>query len=105
LSEEICLELLYAAHKYDISTLENLIVDTLLDKPDEWFSINVVLELYFFTVNVGSCDLDLLTEKLVDILIRNQKELGNSVFYQELKANNSTQLVDLEVKLLELHKL
>ncbi|CAL8135675.1 unnamed protein product [Orchesella dallaii] len=105
LSEEVCVELLYAAHKYNISTLESLMIDTLLDKPDgedgnQWFSPNIALELYFLGVNIESCNL--LTEKMLSILKRNGKKLMDSVTFTELKTRNPSQIAILEATLQEL---
>ncbi|CAL8135657.1 unnamed protein product [Orchesella dallaii] len=100
MTEQIVIELLHTSHKYNISTLEKLLVNTLLDKSDEWFSMNSVLELYFLTVNIETCDL--LTDKMLGILKRNPKQLRKAPVYQELVAKHPSEAAELVLKLLEL---
>ncbi|ODM86679.1 hypothetical protein Ocin01_20003 [Orchesella cincta] len=100
MTEQIFLELLHTSHKYNIATLEKLLVNTLLDKADDWFNMNTVLELYFLTVNIETCDL--LTDKMLSILKRNPKQLRNAPVYQELIAKHPSEAAELVLKLLEL---
>ncbi|ODM88630.1 Speckle-type POZ protein-like B [Orchesella cincta] len=71
--EIIALELFRTAHKYNVEPLENFMREMLLQKSGNWFSINVVLELYFFVVNVEGCEE--LCDKMLNILKTNSKQL------------------------------
>jgi len=68
MSESVALELLRAAHMYNISQLETAMLRMLCVKPADWFSMDNVLSIYFFTANEQRHQN--LTEKMMSILKR-----------------------------------
>jgi len=71
LQEEIFIELLCSAHKYNIATLEKLMLDSmLLEKPIQSFGIDSVLKLYFFAVNIEDSSFQMLVGKMLEFLKR-----------------------------------
>ncbi|ODN05193.1 Kelch-like protein 30 [Orchesella cincta] len=99
ITEEIAFELLNCAHKYNISSLAKIMTRMLTNMPDYWFTLGIVLELYFFTVNVW--EYQTLCDKMLDILRRNSKELQNSPAYQELEKTNPKEVLTLAFRLLD----
>lgn len=49
---QVALELLRAANKYDISSLEKAITVIIMQKPIEWFDISTTIQLFFFSKNI-----------------------------------------------------
>jgi len=56
------------AHKYNIISLEKKMLQRLLQKPSDWFDINTVLDLYFFTQHLEQ--FEVLLKKMEGILKR-----------------------------------
>lgn len=52
----LAIELLEAAHKYDIVSLENAMKRILLDKPIWAFDVEQALELFFVGVSIGNME-------------------------------------------------
>lgn len=52
----LAIELLEAAHKYDIVSLENAMKRILLDKPIWAFDVEQALELFFVSLSIGSLE-------------------------------------------------
>ncbi|CAL8135637.1 unnamed protein product [Orchesella dallaii] len=93
------LELLKAAHKYNISKLELIISRFLWYKPKEWFTMDGVLALYFFAKNVD--DLRNLVEKLKAVMKANTQELSASATYKEWMEVEPQMASQFVVQLLE----
>ncbi|CAL8135849.1 unnamed protein product [Orchesella dallaii] len=93
------LELLKAAHKYNISKLELIISRFLWYKPMEWFTMDGVLALYFFAKNVD--DLMDLVEKLKAVMKANTQELSASATYKEWMEVEPQMASQFVVQLLE----
>jgi len=68
MDEENAIELIQAAHKYNIPGLEAFIVKTLTSKPDNWFGIMNVFSLYLFTEKVD--EYGDLCQKMMRVLRR-----------------------------------
>ncbi|ODM90558.1 Speckle-type POZ protein B [Orchesella cincta] len=100
MKEEIAFDLLRTAHKYNITSLEELITVTLFNRPNDSFNMNTVLHLYFFTMNVD--ELNLLYEKMLNILKSNPKRLLASSTFQDLLKKSPEEASKLALKLLEL---
>jgi len=66
IENDVAFELLRTAHKYNIRPLEDLMKEKLSKIDPISVDINVVLELYFFAVNVDSCKV--LGDKMLIIL-------------------------------------
>ncbi len=49
---KLAIEVLRAANKYDISSLEKAVAVMIMHKPIEWFDIATTIELFFFSKNV-----------------------------------------------------
>ncbi|CAL8130957.1 unnamed protein product [Orchesella dallaii] len=99
----IAVELLQTSHKYNVSALESAILEMLFHKPNNWYSLDSALSLYFMTANVTAHSS--LCEKMFDIIKRNTygngQNLRSSALYKELEANNPKEAIDLTFKLLE----
>ncbi|CAL8135859.1 unnamed protein product [Orchesella dallaii] len=93
------LELLKAAHKYNISKLELAISCFLLYKPMEWFSMDGVLAFYFFAKNVD--DLRNLEKKLKAVMRQNTQELAASAMYKEWMEAEPQMAAQFVLQLLE----
>ncbi|CAL8143268.1 unnamed protein product [Orchesella dallaii] len=88
------LEVLKAAHKYNISKLESIIAQFLLYKPMDWFSMDGVLDFYFFVKNVDA--LCSFADKLKAAIKGNTKKFSASATYQkwmEKEPNAAAQFV------------
>ncbi|ODM90495.1 Kelch-like protein 3 [Orchesella cincta] len=55
---EVASELLQAAHKYNTSKLEVIILNLLLRKPEEEFSLETIFEVYYHTKQIASVTSD-----------------------------------------------
>ncbi|ODM87845.1 TD and POZ domain-containing protein 1, partial [Orchesella cincta] len=100
LQHEMVFELLRTAHKYNIVSLENDMTDVLLCQLDNSYEMNVVLDLYYFTVNVEK--FHALCEKALDILRRNPDGLVSSSAYKDLLEKDPKEAAVLALKLLKL---
>ncbi|CAL8143267.1 unnamed protein product [Orchesella dallaii] len=88
------LEVLKASHKYNISKLESIISQFLLYKPMDWFSMDGVLDFYFFVKNVDA--LSNFADKLKAGIKGNTKKFSASATYQkwmEKEPNAAAQFV------------
>lgn len=64
----IAFELFQLGHKYGIQKLEDEMKDILLWKPDEWFDLDMIIQLYLFARNVDSAtELKLKAVKLIKL--------------------------------------
>lgn len=63
---QVALELLEAAHKYDIPHLEGNMKHLFLEKSNDWFNVDVALHLFLFARNI--CDYEHLKIKCVQVL-------------------------------------
>jgi len=63
---EMAVGLLKAAHKYNISSLEVLMMKTVFFKPNETFNMELVLELYFYVEEIHT--LKLIRDKMTEIM-------------------------------------
>lgn len=68
LLKEVAIEIFQTAHKYNIPPLECIMQQLLIRKSDDWFTMNNVFTLYFFSGNVDS--FQNLTEKMLMIMKR-----------------------------------
>ncbi|CAL8130951.1 unnamed protein product [Orchesella dallaii] len=103
IEEEIAVELLQISHKYNVSALESIMLEMLFNKPNNWFSVDSALSLYFITVNVTAHSA--LCEKMFDIIKRNSygntQKLRSSTLYKEMEEKNPKEALNLLYKLLE----
>ncbi|CAL8135698.1 unnamed protein product [Orchesella dallaii] len=60
---EVACEVLKATHKYQISSLKALLLDMFRRKPSDLFSIDNLVTIYFFSVNVS--EYKILSEKML----------------------------------------
>ncbi|CAL8135760.1 unnamed protein product [Orchesella dallaii] len=98
-TEPIALELLQSGHKYNIVNLEEQMLKLLRSKPADWFTINGILELYFFSVNIEQHEV--LCEKLLRIMKRKPNYIRKASLYQEMVENFPKVASELEMKLLD----
>ncbi|CAL8135690.1 unnamed protein product [Orchesella dallaii] len=98
-TEPIALELLQSGHKYNIVNLEEHMLKLLCSKPADWFTIDGILELYFFSVNIEQHEV--LCEKLVRIMKRKPNYIRKASLYQEMVENFPKVASELEMKLLD----
>ncbi|CAL8135750.1 unnamed protein product [Orchesella dallaii] len=96
---EVAFEVLKATHKYHISSLEALLLDMLRRKPSDLFSIDNLVTIYFFSVNLR--EYQMLSEKMLLAMKKKPKELRTAPFYQAMLENNPRDAADLALKLLE----
>ncbi|ODM87364.1 Speckle-type POZ protein [Orchesella cincta] len=99
--DKIATQLIQAAHKYDISGLERLMLQLLLNKPTDWFTMDNMIVLYHFTVNVDGDKFQLLTDKLLNIMKRYPQQLKTSEAYQNFMKDHPENAAELFIKLLE----
>jgi len=64
--EDMSFELLRLAHKYNVSSLETLMIKTLLLVPNDGFNWDVALSLYFFSRNIEA--LQIVCDKMLNIM-------------------------------------
>ncbi|ODM90555.1 Kelch-like protein 40a [Orchesella cincta] len=100
MKEEIAYDLLRTAHKYNISSLQELMTVTIFNKPNDSFNMNTVLNLYFFTLRVE--ELNPLHKKVLNILKINPNKVLASTVYQELLEKSPKEASKLALKLLGL---
>ncbi|ODM87844.1 BTB and MATH domain-containing protein 40 [Orchesella cincta] len=93
-------ELLRAAHKYNIVSLEHDMMETLLSKADVSYEIDIVLALYYFTVNIE--EMHALCDKAINILKKNPEDLESSSAYRDLMEKDPKEAAKLAFKLLRL---
>ncbi|CAL8130955.1 unnamed protein product [Orchesella dallaii] len=103
ITEELAIELLQVAHKYNVSPLENIMLQVLFQKHDDLYSIDSALSLYFMTTNVTAHSM--LCEKMFGIIKRNSygdvQKLRSSTLFKELEEKNPKEALNLAFKLLE----
>ncbi|CAL8135651.1 unnamed protein product [Orchesella dallaii] len=103
ITEELAIELLQVAHKYNVSPLENIMLEVLFQKHDDLYSIDSALSLYFMTTNVTVHSM--LCEKMFGIIKRNSygdvQKLRSSTLFKELEEKNPKEALNLAFKLLE----
>ncbi|ODM88712.1 BTB/POZ domain-containing protein [Orchesella cincta] len=100
MKEEIAFDLLCTAHKYNIKPLEELMVVTLFNRPNDSFSMNTVLDVYFFTKNIE--DFNVLSEKMLKILKGSPNQLLASSAFQDIMEKTPNEATKLALKLLQL---
>ncbi|CAL8132802.1 unnamed protein product [Orchesella dallaii] len=76
--EQVALELLQTAHKYNISKLEAVMLNTVYSKPDEWLSIGNVLHLYLYSRNVDGFCYEMLRQRMFKIMKKFPVKLKDS---------------------------
>ncbi|CAL8135738.1 unnamed protein product [Orchesella dallaii] len=81
LTIEVAFEVFKATHKYHISNLETMLLYLFCRKPSDWFSIDDLLTIYFFSVNEG-------------------KRASASPLYQAMMETNPKDATNLALKLL-----
>ncbi|ODM90557.1 Speckle-type POZ protein [Orchesella cincta] len=100
MEEDIAYDLLRTAHKYNISSLQELMAVTLFNKSNDSFTTNTVLDVYFFTLNLE--ELTELCNKMLNILKSNPRKLIESTVYKDLIETSPKEAIELALKLLEL---
>ncbi|CAL8075708.1 unnamed protein product [Orchesella dallaii] len=100
MKEKVAIELLRAAHMYNILPLETAMLRMLCLKPPNWFTMDNALTLYFFTVHVDRHQN--LTEKMQSILKRNSQQLRTATAYKDLMEKQPKEAAELLMNLLEL---
>ncbi|ODM88808.1 TD and POZ domain-containing protein 4 [Orchesella cincta] len=98
-SGQVVLELLQTSHKMNISELELFLCQFLCRKPSNWFSIDVALSFYLFTMNVDS--MENLTEKMWSFMRDNPDQISDSTTYQEWLEKEPKVAAQFVLKLLE----
>ncbi|CAL8135752.1 unnamed protein product [Orchesella dallaii] len=99
LTTEVAFQLLRATHKYNVSNFEAMLVNLIYRKPSDWFSIDNLLAIYFFSVNVS--EHQMLSQKMLSTMKMKPKELQTSPVYQAMLESNPRDAADLTLKILE----
>ncbi|CAL8135694.1 unnamed protein product [Orchesella dallaii] len=99
LTTEVAFQLLRATHKYNVSNFEAILVNLICRKPSEWFSIDNLLAIYFFSVNVS--EHQMLSQKMLSTMKMKPEELRTSPVYQAMLENNPRAAADLTLKILK----
>ncbi|CAL8135704.1 unnamed protein product [Orchesella dallaii] len=99
LTIEVAFEVLKATHKYHISILEAMLLDLFCRKPYYWFSIDGLLAVYFFSVNVS--EYQMLSQKMLFAMKMKPNDLRAAPLFQEMMETNPKDATNLALKLLE----
>ncbi|ODM93021.1 Kelch repeat and BTB domain-containing protein 3 [Orchesella cincta] len=85
---KIALELLEFAHEKQISELEEGIKSIVVEKPDDWLSLNEGLQLFLFSLKLESQGYSDLKKKAVKAIKSKRLELKQSSVFQKLLESN-----------------
>ncbi|CAL8068184.1 unnamed protein product [Orchesella dallaii] len=94
MTQDVAIELIQVAHRYMILDLVAKVTDFLLDMPSRLYTMDNVLELYYFSEKVEY--LNMLANKMLCIMKTNCNKLKAAPAYQELKEQQPEQAADLE---------
>ncbi|CAL8068857.1 unnamed protein product [Orchesella dallaii] len=86
ISEEIAFELLQLAHRYNISNLESLMIDTLYYKPMNWFSLEAIISIYCFTSKIENYTM--LYDKMLSWMKRNRDDVVDTDVFKNFMTSN-----------------